>query len=100
MLPLLAIEDSAGETNPEEEKAGEEDQLEENTALTEVEDHIFEHLPPKLHQGMIFHLKEKQYYSSVQSSVSSLNKYCFFKKGGYTVRDNTDQHYTVYIQTW
>lgn len=62
MLPLRAIEDSARETNPEEEEAGEEDQLEENAALTEAEDHIFEHLPPKLHQGTVFWIGLRRYY--------------------------------------
>ncbi|KAL8170022.1 UNVERIFIED_CONTAM: Patatin-like phospholipase domain-containing protein 2 [Gekko kuhli] len=51
--PLLAVEGSAGETDPEEEKAGEEDQLEEESALAVAEDHIFEHLPPKLHQALL-----------------------------------------------
>lgn len=49
--PLLAIEAPPGEKKEEEKEA--EDQMEDNTALAVVEDHIFEHLPPKLNQGMI-----------------------------------------------
>lgn len=49
--PLLAIEAPPGEKKEEEEEA--EDQMENNTALAVVEDHIFEHLPPKLNQGMV-----------------------------------------------
>lgn len=30
-----------------------EDQLEDDTELAEVEEHILEHLPPRLNQGMI-----------------------------------------------
>lgn len=49
--PLLAIEAPPGEKKEEETEA--EDQSEDNTALAVVEDHIFEHLPPRLNQGMI-----------------------------------------------
>ncbi|OXB73795.1 UNVERIFIED_CONTAM: hypothetical protein H355_010341 [Colinus virginianus] len=49
--PLLAIEAPPEEKKEEEKEA--EDQMEDNTALAVVEDHIFEHLPPKLNQGMI-----------------------------------------------
>lgn len=49
--PLLAIEAPPGEKKEEEAEA--EDQAEDNTALAAVEEHIFEHLPPKLNQGMI-----------------------------------------------
>lgn len=48
---LLAIEAPPGEKTEEEAEA--EDQAEDNTALAAVEEHIFEHLPPKLNQGMI-----------------------------------------------
>ncbi|XP_053250781.1 patatin-like phospholipase domain-containing protein 2 isoform X1 [Podarcis raffonei] len=54
--PLLAIENGAGVRNAEEEEeeeAGEEDQLRENAALAEAEDHILEHLPPKLNQALL-----------------------------------------------
>nr|XP_028590808.1 patatin-like phospholipase domain-containing protein 2 isoform X3 [Podarcis muralis] len=55
--PLLAIENGAGvrnaEEEEEEEEAGEEDQLRENAALAEAEDHILEHLPPKLNQALL-----------------------------------------------
>ncbi|XP_053141560.1 patatin-like phospholipase domain-containing protein 2 isoform X1 [Hemicordylus capensis] len=50
---LLAIENGAEEKNPEEEEAGEEDQLRENAALAEAEAHILEHLPPKLNQALL-----------------------------------------------
>ncbi|XP_054826814.1 patatin-like phospholipase domain-containing protein 2 isoform X2 [Eublepharis macularius] len=53
MLPLLAIENSSGKRDPEEEEAVEEEQLEETTAVTVAEDYIFEHLPPKLHQALL-----------------------------------------------
>lgn len=48
--PLLAIEAPPGEKK--EEETEDEDQLEDNTALAVVEEHIFEHLPPRLNQGM------------------------------------------------
>uniref|UniRef100_G1NA23 triacylglycerol lipase n=1 Tax=Meleagris gallopavo TaxID=9103 RepID=G1NA23_MELGA len=47
--PLLAIEAPPGEKKEEEKEA--EDQN--NTALAVVEDHIFEHLPPKLNQALL-----------------------------------------------
>ncbi|XP_064513723.1 patatin-like phospholipase domain-containing protein 2 [Pseudopipra pipra] len=49
--PLLAIEAPPGEKKEEETEA--EDQLEENTALAVVEEHIFEHLPPRLNQALL-----------------------------------------------
>lgn len=49
--PLLAIEAPPGEKKEEEKEA--EDQMEDNTALAVVEDHIFEHLPPKLNQALL-----------------------------------------------
>uniref|UniRef100_A0A8C3L0Z6 triacylglycerol lipase n=1 Tax=Chrysolophus pictus TaxID=9089 RepID=A0A8C3L0Z6_CHRPC len=49
--PLLAIEAPPGEKKEEEKEA--EDQMENNTALAVVEDHIFEHLPPKLNQALL-----------------------------------------------
>ncbi|XP_062973169.1 patatin-like phospholipase domain-containing protein 2 isoform X2 [Elgaria multicarinata webbii] len=54
--PLLAIENGAGERNSqeeEEEEDGEEDQLGENAALKEAEEHILEHLPPRLNQALL-----------------------------------------------
>ncbi|KAJ7344331.1 hypothetical protein JRQ81_000281 [Phrynocephalus forsythii] len=49
--PLLAIRDEEEEErDPEGE---EEDQLGENAALAEAEEHIFEHLPPKLNQALL-----------------------------------------------
>ncbi|XP_005307350.1 patatin-like phospholipase domain-containing protein 2 isoform X1 [Chrysemys picta bellii] len=53
--PLLAVENSSGERDPEEEEEemGAEDQLRENAALAAVEDHIFEHLPPRLNQALL-----------------------------------------------
>ncbi|PKU46853.1 patatin-like phospholipase domain-containing protein 2 [Limosa lapponica baueri] len=49
--PLLAIEAPPGEKKEEETEA--EDQLEDNTALAVVEEHIFEHLPPRLNQALL-----------------------------------------------
>ncbi|KAH0621001.1 hypothetical protein JD844_021981 [Phrynosoma platyrhinos] len=52
--PLLAIGNSAGDRNHEEEDAEEEeDQLGESAALVEAEEHILEHLPPKLNQALL-----------------------------------------------
>nr|XP_003214822.1 PREDICTED: patatin-like phospholipase domain-containing protein 2 isoform X1 [Anolis carolinensis] len=51
--PLLAIGNGAGDRNPEEEAEEEEDQLGENPALVEAEEHILEHLPPKLNQALL-----------------------------------------------
>ncbi|XP_030416530.1 patatin-like phospholipase domain-containing protein 2 isoform X1 [Gopherus evgoodei] len=52
--PLIAVENSSGERDPEEEEEiGAEDQLRENAALAAVEDHIFEHLPPRLNQALL-----------------------------------------------
>ncbi|PKK29287.1 hypothetical protein A306_00000276 [Columba livia] len=48
---LLAIEAPAGDKEEEETEA--EDQLDDNTALAVVEEHIFEHLPPKLNQALL-----------------------------------------------
>ncbi|KAF7245467.1 Patatin-like phospholipase domain-containing protein 2 [Varanus komodoensis] len=47
--PPLAIENSAGERKTEEE----DDQLGENAALREAEEHILEHLPPELNQALL-----------------------------------------------
>ncbi|XP_042322150.1 patatin-like phospholipase domain-containing protein 2 isoform X2 [Sceloporus undulatus] len=52
--PLLAIGNSADDRNHEEDDAEEEeDQLGESTALEEAEEHILEHLPPKLNQALL-----------------------------------------------
>ncbi|XP_013913162.1 PREDICTED: patatin-like phospholipase domain-containing protein 2 [Thamnophis sirtalis] len=51
-LPLLAISSGAEETDPEKEK-DEDDQLEESAELAEAEEHILEHLPPKLNQALL-----------------------------------------------
>uniref|UniRef100_A0A8D0C6M3 triacylglycerol lipase n=1 Tax=Salvator merianae TaxID=96440 RepID=A0A8D0C6M3_SALMN len=54
--PIPAIENSTGEKDSEEdaeEEDEEEDQLTENAALAEAEEHIFEHLPPKLNQALL-----------------------------------------------
>ncbi|XP_020639798.1 patatin-like phospholipase domain-containing protein 2 isoform X1 [Pogona vitticeps] len=48
--PLLAIRNEEEERDHEGE---EEDQLRENTALAEAEEHILEHLPPKLNQALL-----------------------------------------------
>uniref|UniRef100_A0A0F7Z0S1 triacylglycerol lipase n=2 Tax=Micrurus TaxID=8634 RepID=A0A0F7Z0S1_MICFL len=50
-LPLLAISD-AEETDSEKEK-DEDDQLRESAELAEAEEHILEHLPPKLNQALL-----------------------------------------------
>ncbi|NXR12097.1 PLPL2 protein, partial [Semnornis frantzii] len=49
--PLLAIEAPPGEKKEAEAEA--EDQPEDNTALAVVEEHIFEHLPPRLNQALL-----------------------------------------------
>uniref|UniRef100_A0A8D0L237 triacylglycerol lipase n=1 Tax=Sphenodon punctatus TaxID=8508 RepID=A0A8D0L237_SPHPU len=62
MHSVLAIENHPREGNPEEEEEedAEEDQLEENAALAVVEDHVFEHLPPKLNQALLEACAEKR----------------------------------------
>ncbi|EMP34724.1 Patatin-like phospholipase domain-containing protein 2 [Chelonia mydas] len=58
--PPLAVENSSEERDPEEEEVRSEDQLRENTALAAVEDHIFEHLPPRLNQALLEACTEKR----------------------------------------
>uniref|UniRef100_A0A8C5SAL1 Uncharacterized protein n=1 Tax=Laticauda laticaudata TaxID=8630 RepID=A0A8C5SAL1_LATLA len=50
-LPLLVIS-GAEETDSEKEK-DEDDQLQESAELAEAEEHILEHLPPKLNQALL-----------------------------------------------
>ncbi|XP_063145384.1 patatin-like phospholipase domain-containing protein 2 [Candoia aspera] len=51
-LPLLAISSRAEERGSEKEK-DEDDQLGESAELAEAEEHILEHLPPKLNQALL-----------------------------------------------
>ncbi|XP_025024233.1 patatin-like phospholipase domain-containing protein 2, partial [Python bivittatus] len=51
-LPLVAISSIAEERDSEKEK-DEDDQLGESAELAEAEEHILEHLPPKLNQALL-----------------------------------------------
>ncbi|NXP34110.1 PLPL2 protein, partial [Leiothrix lutea] len=65
--PLLAIEAPPGEKKEEETEA--EDQLEDNTALAVVEEHIFEHLPPRLNQALLEACAERRSFLTGLSNM-------------------------------
>ncbi|XP_059705124.1 patatin-like phospholipase domain-containing protein 2 [Haemorhous mexicanus] len=65
--PLLAIEAAPEEKKEEETEA--EDQLEDNTALAVVEEHILEHLPPRLNQALLEACAERRSFLTGLSSM-------------------------------
>uniref|UniRef100_A0A674HDL0 triacylglycerol lipase n=1 Tax=Taeniopygia guttata TaxID=59729 RepID=A0A674HDL0_TAEGU len=65
--PLLAIEAPPEDKKEEETEA--EDQLEDNTALAVVEEHIFEHLPPRLNQALMEACAERRSFLTGLSNM-------------------------------